>query len=865
MKFLFFIGFLISFSLHAQVVDDFADGDFTNNPIWMGDVSHFEVNPSFQLHLNNTVPDTSVLTTASTYINNAQWEFWVKLSFATSANNHGRVYIVSDQSNLKGPLNGYFVQLGDIGDGKDSLSLFKQSGLTTTKIIAGTIVYTNNSTNTFRVKVTRDNLGNWNLYSDASGGINYTLEGSGFDNTFTSSAYIGFFCKYTVSNSTKFYFDNFYAGPIIVDITPPTLTSLNVVSTTQLDVLFSENVETVSAQTVNNYSANNGLGNPTTAIKDGLNGSLVHLTFATPFTDGMINSLTVTNVKDLNNNTIVSVSQNFVYYIIKEFDVVINEIMADPDPPIGLPNYEFAELYNRTQFPLNLYNWTITLGSTVKVFPAITILPDSFLILTSTTAMPFFTSFGTVVDFSSFSLTNTGADVVLKNENGSIMSFVSYTDNWYIDNSKKDGGWSLEQIDPLNPCAGETNWRASADASGGTPGKLNSVNALNHDQIAPQLLRVAVVNSTTIQTWFTEPLDSNYINSVLNYSIDNSIGVPLSVNGVGPDYHSAVINLASPLQNNIIYKLTITDTLKDCVGNILALNSSCRFAIPQASTSGDIIVNEVLSNPNADGVDFVEIYNKSDKVFDLKTLTLSSFDTINQALSDINDISADNFLIFPMDYFVLTSEPAKVKQQYNSNNPNGFVQMASMPTLNNDYGNVVIANKSQLIIDHFTYTASMQFPLLNSTSGVSLERLCPQRPTTDITNWHSAAETAGFGTPGDKNSQYNCELITDDPITVLPEIFSPDNDGINDVLNISYTSDVPGMVATISIYDARGRMIRTLIKSEMLGTSGTFSWNGITDDNEKAPIGIYIIYVEMFNLKGNTKHYKKTAVLGGKL
>jgi hypothetical protein len=69
----------------------------------------------------------------------------------------------------------------------------------------------------------------------------------------------------------------------------------------------------------------------------------------------------------------------------------------------------------------------------------------------------------------------------------------------------------------------------------------------------------------------------------------------------------------------------------------------------------------------------------------------------------------------------------------------------------------------------------------------------------------------------------------------------------------------------ITVFDARGRLTRKLVNNELLGTEGVFTWDGIGDDNQKATIGIYIIFVEIFDLEGGSKKYKKTAVVGGKL
>lgn len=192
--------------------------------------------------------------------------------------------------------------------------------------------------------------------------------------------------------------------------------------------------------------------------------------------------------------------------------------------------------------------------------------------------------------------------------------------------------------------------------------------------------------------------------------------------------------------------------------------------------------------------------------------------------------------------------------------------MASFPNFGNNAGTCAISMKNATgVIDKFAYTKDMFLPLLNSTDGVSLERINYDRPSDDKTNWHCAAETVGFGTPTYKNSQYSEGIAPADPVSVSPEVFSPDNDGYNDVLNLNYTFDTPGYIATITIYDANGRLVRDLVKSKLLGTSGTFSWEGITNDNEKARIGIYIIYFEIFDVNGNVKHYKKTAVLASKL
>ena len=573
-----------------------------------------------------------------------------------------------------------------------------------------------------------------------------------------------------------------------------------------------------------------------------------------------IYTLTLTNLSDCSGNILTPATANFSYYIVKPYDVVFNEIMADPDPVLTiLPNYEYVELYNKTAFPINLNNWKFSAGTSTKILPSIIVPADSFIVLTSAlglAGMPAGINAEALISFPS--LTNTGQTLTLKDPQG------TYTDYWYLDAVKKDGGYSLEQIDPTNPCEGMTNWQGSNSVDGGTPGTQNSVYASNPDNTPPQVLRVGVIAVDTIQLFFNEPLDSaSMINPAL-YAIDNSIGNPTLVQVIAPDFKSVRLTLGTILSIGTIYTITVNNAITDCVGNALGTDNSARFAIPEPASPNDIVINEILFNPVSPGVDFVEIYNRSNKVIDLKTISISEYDTITNAISGPETISADGYLIFPQEYILLSENGAFVQTQFATTNPEGFLDVANLSTMNDDGGTVCLSTATD-IIDNFKYYDNMHFGLLNVTEGISLERIDFDRLTQDRTNWHSAAEAVGFATPAYKNSQYSDAGETEDAIEITPEIFSPDEDGMNDVVNINYHFDIPGFVANVNVYDSKGRIVKHLIQSELLGVKGTFSWDGINDDREKARIGIYIFYFEVFDLSGTVKHYKKTCVLAGKL
>lgn len=854
--------------VYSQFSDNFADGNFTDSPVWTGETAKFEVDGNFQLHLNAPAQsDTAYLVTTNSILltDTATWEFYFNMTFAPSTSNTVRIYLVSDQQNLLSPLNGYYLRVGATGS-SDRLLFYKQSGTTSTLLFTG-------SANTFgvnpaegRVRVIREPQGNWTFYSDSTSGTNYTLEGIINDVSFTSTSYFGVWCKYTSTNSDNFFFDDFnVSGFVFVDTVAPVVTNVLVTSQNSLDIIFSETVTQSTAETLLNYFADNSLGSPQSAMRDLVNTNLVHLTFATSFASATAYTLTVSGVQDEAGNTITASEHPFMYYFPQLYDVVFNEVMADPAPTVGLPEFEYTELYNRSNVPINVKNWKFTYGTTTKLLPDVIILPDSFLVLTTDDALADLLPFGNVAEVSGLSstaLTNDGQTLVLQDSAGILIHTLQYSIDWYQDADKEEGGWSLEQIDPNNICGGINNWKASVAINGGTPGSRNSVDALNPDTLAPQPERVTVADSVTIAVIFNEKLDSVFAITTANYFIDNGIGAPISaVANSAIDVVTLV--LAQPLQTSVVYSIWVS-SIQDCAGNAIADSIEIRFAIPESPDTNDIIVNEILFYPYEDGYDFVEIYNRSEKVIDLKSLRIANFDIMDSLPINQKEITPEGYLFFPNEYLVLTVSPDAVKSQYSTLNPTGFIEVESMPGFNLDEGSVVINDSLGNIIDMLVYNEDMHIPLLNSFKGVSLERIAFERSSADRSNWHSASETVGFATPAYQNSQFDVPQVEDNPITVEPEIFSPDNDGYNDVINFNYVFDTPGFIASITIYDARGRTIKNLLTNELLGTTGTVSWDGINESSEKARVGIYVAFIELFNVSGEQKNYKKSFVLGGK-
>jgi len=403
---------------------------------------------------------------------------------------------------------------------------------------------------------------------------------------------------------------------------------------------------------------------------------------------------------------------------------------------------------------------------------------------------------------------------------------------------------------------------ASIQNIGGTPGKNNSVSGTIFDNSSPSISYAYVFSEDEMIIRFDEPLDAPVATNLQNFSIDHDRTI-ISVEIIEPLNDAIKLKINQPFHQGIIYQVSISN-VADCAGNLILPASITRIGKPGQTNSKELVINEILFDPRPNAFDYIEILNVGDSIIEASKISLAN----RSASGDINSIrliSQDPIYIYPGDYFVLTADADNLAINYLVRHPRYILEISSMPSYPDDEGIVVLLNEQGNVIDEVHYFDDWHFSLITDPEGVSLERIDPLGESNNPGNWHSAATTAGYGTPGYRNSQYLQVIQSHDVITVDPPRFSPDNDGLNDIARVSYKVSNPGNVANVTIYDAFGRVVRLLVRNNLLALEGYWTWDGLDDKGLALPIGPYILYTEIFNQDGKRQKFKNAIILGRKL
>lgn len=848
--------------LNAQIIDNFADGNFTTDPVWEGASANFIVNAAGELQLNAPDAGTSALAVQGNITDSTIWTLDFRMAFAPSTSNLLRIYLMADQASLLNS-NAYYLEIGENGSA-DALRFYRQDGASSTLLATGILGLVGTDPVAVKINMKRSPAGLWTLEAGPQGG-SLQPQFSFTDATYKGgqTRYFGFYCLYSATRKNLFYFDNISILPDLPDTNAPTLLSVNADNATVLTAVFDEDLEKASAENPANYSIDNGVGAPASASLQA-DQKTVQLNLSNALASGNY-KLEISGIKDLAGNASPIQTAPFSFVNVEpaaEFDILINEVMADPAPSAGLPEVEWIELYNRSSKTIALNTLRIDDGGTAQALPTYNMLPNTYVMLaTPASAAILSPLYPNTLTVNAFPSLNNDDDVLtLSTSAGAIIDRVGYSINWHDDAGKKNGGWSLERINPTTPCLGSENWRSCPVLPGGTPGAVNAALSLTPDATQPSLLSAFPESATTVLLTFSEGLDKVNANNVAGYSFEPTLDL-LSATQSNTDRRIVTLQLGTSLQAGQVYKLTVNQLITDCAGNSIPANSpEIRVGLPEIPAVGDMVANEILCNPLSGGSRYVEYVNVSKKIFSLEKFYLANFNNG----SDIEPILLKR-LVFPDDYVVFTANPDDIISRYDGILPEQVLSLSG-PSYGDDADNLTLywSNNGQtVVLDSLNYTDDWHNALysISDREGVALERIRTDQPTNLATNWTSASpiRTGAPGTPTLPNSQQLNTVPANADLIQLPvKRLSPDDDGREDFLDILYVVSSTGFAASVTIYDADGSPVKRIVRQELVGTEGSLRWDGDSDEGIRVRPGIYILYFEIFHPDGTVKHEKQT-------
>lgn len=596
-----------------------------------------------------------------------------------------------------------------------------------------------------------------------------------------------------------------------------------------------------------------------TAIKlDGLTPNSVILdsgiyiaSFSNPIKNRTTVSLEIQDLLDENGDTLIYYSDDISFFIPELGDILFTELMPDPSPVVSnLPDAEYIELYNNSDFSINIEGWYLLKEEKKYMLPSAQLSSQEYIILMASSSLFDFPDSISAFVMASFpSLNNTSMSLQLVSPDGIMVDFVDYDKNWHEDAFKGDGGFSLERIDVLNPSQ-QNNWISSCSINGGTPGFRNCVAADNPDYDPPFVLSAYALDNSWIMLELSEPILITELTQLKHYELSEGktiiTALPLGDLAVS---EKIMLGLSSSLADEQVYELSVMD-IADLSKNVLE-ESIHNIAICSLPKSSDIVINEIMYAPLSGEVEYVEIYNTSNKPFDLSQIRITKPDD-DASWSAGKPLTRAPELLLPHSYLALSTDIETLTTQY-SIESSSIKEVTSMYSLPNEAGAVALLLSNATVIDVLHYDDEWHSPLLNSTKGVALERINTSAPTNEPTNWFSASSLVNYGTPGAENSQALKSGVVANQVSTLisPEVFTPDGDGFNDFTTIKLDEKYEAGTVRILIFNHRGMVVKELVNNALIGSYNSIRWDGTDDTGTRCPMGSYIVWVEIITPDGD--------------
>lgn len=417
--------------------------------------------------------------------------------------------------------------------------------------------------------------------------------------------------------------------------------------------------------------------------------------------------------------------------------LVINEIMYAPTSNAGK---EWFEIYNKTSNPVNLANWkwkdatssvnTIT-TQTVNI-PAggfVVVCEDSAAVKSFYPNNP-----GIYLQSIGWSaLNNTGDNLVLFNSTGIVIDSITFSSSWGGSTNNK----SLERISVVAPTNLQTNWGTCVSSFGATPNKLNSLTPKPNDLALNKITFSRTLPALGDTLGIIAQVKNRGLSSAPSYSVafyddynKDSIATPnelkTTVNSTG------VLNAGDSI--NVTYSQILDSAgLRQYIAVVNygadedTSNNKYVASIEVAggSTAGRVIINEIMYDEPTGECEWIELYNNSDSVVNLKNWKMAD-DNLSLQI-----ITASDYLLAPLNYVVISDNNAIFTKHPGIDSAKVIVNSA-LPSLNVDGDAVIIYKINGTVSDRVDY--------LDDWGGqeVSLERIDFNGVSNDSSNWASS-------------------------------------------------------------------------------------------------------------------------------
>ncbi len=509
--------------------------------------------------------------------------------------------------------------------------------------------------------------------------------------------------------------------------------------------------------------------------------------------------------------------------------IVVNEVLANE--PSSATSLEWIELFNRSTEAVSLDGFYLLAGDRRIDLPPADRIGDSgyYVICRKLLSSDGELSFESVWGNNSgvwgdddrengfpqpheaiFALSNSAGAVELYNVDDSLLSRLEWTE------SGRDGV-SWERIN-----SDVTDILQSVDQIGCTPGFLNSVTLLNRDLAIDSVYVTSVSGVTEIEVTVIS-------HSLAPVSYASLFFTTRDSTAPGEEDTLGFVTLPEIIPGGAY---TVTGSF-NLVGGYVPMsamlsdddrgrNNTVDFMAP-AREFPSLILSEAMPNLIEEtGGEWIELYNRSNGPCDISGWQVGDG-------SNLYTITSHSLAVPPGSYLIVAEDSSAFAASY----PSVLclvVQAAGWAGFGSSCDTIRLVDSYGIEADRFAYNN-------NFDDGYSWSRFFDYGYGGQ---WERSQDIGG--TPGRENDV--SVMPSDDRVDISVERthFTPDGDGVDDVLIIRALAP-PNDSYTLRIFDRQGRIVRTLFENEFYIPDEP-TWDGYSNAGHRLPIGLYIIYFE---------------------